>query len=237
MLRATIHPAGDITLTEQQAMLELMREYYANVEPVAFHADLCAKDFVIVLREGDKLRGFSTQKLTAYDLSGQRVNVLFSGDTIIDRAHRNSLALPLAWTQQMFSILRDDPATPLHWLLTSKGYKTYRYLPIFFKQFFPTYGRGASEIERKILLAATPSLVDDLSRLDQTRWIIRAETGSQKLRPGVADITPPRRANPDIASFESLNPGHARGDELICLVHIEESNFKPFILKRLESSC
>ena len=47
------------------------------------------------------------------------------------------------------------------------------------------------------------------------------------LRPGVADVTYRRLADPHVAFFVSANPGHARGDELVCLTELATENLTP----------
>jgi hypothetical protein len=53
------------------------------------------------------------------------------------------------------------------------------------------------------------------------------------LRTGIAEITPGRRHNRDIAFFEGQNPGHALGDELACIARFCPENLTPFIRKWL----
>ena len=90
--------------------------------------------------------------------SDKQVRLLFSGDTVIEERHRNSLSLPVAWGKMMLGILSEQPTAPLYWLLISKGYKTYRYLPVFFHDYFPRPGRRLSRFEREVLEAFTGGL-------------------------------------------------------------------------------
>ena len=50
-----------------------------------------------------------------------------------------SLALPVAWGRLMLSLEEVGAGQHLYWLLTSKGYKTYRFLPVFFNEFYPCF--------------------------------------------------------------------------------------------------
>src|SRR5205823_6261147 len=99
-------------------------------------------DWVIQLIDPvtDALCGFSTQALLDVDVAGRRpVKALFSGDTIIDRGHWGVSALTRVWGRLALSLIDALPSTELYWFLISKGYKTYRFLPVFFREFYPRH--------------------------------------------------------------------------------------------------
>lgn len=230
-LETVITPVTDLTESRVQEMLRLMQAYYLNVTSARFIKDLEEKDFVILLYESGYIRGFSTWMLFDHDFEGQRVNVIFSGDTIIDKSHWHSLALPVAWVRLMLSALSEHPGQKLYWLLTSKGYKTYRFLPVFFREFYPSYLREAPLFEKALLCSLAQRKFGD--RFDPDSWIIEASEDAQCLRPGIADITEIRRGDKHVAFFEKANPGQAKGDELVCIALCSEDNLNPFILRQL----
>jgi hypothetical protein len=49
--------------------------------------------------------------------------------------------------------------------------------------------------------------------------------GNGAVLPEVGGLTPARLQNPHVACFARLNPGHSRGDELVCLAEIHPDNF------------
>ena len=49
----------------------------------------------------------------------------------------------------------------------------------------------------------------------------------QRLRGPLGEIPASRRRNADVAFFIDRNPGHAQGDELVCLTKISETNLTP----------
>ena len=131
----------------------------------------------------------------------------------------------------MLSILTERPDRELYWLLTSKGYKTYRFLPVFFREFYPSCMKEAPAFEEALLHSLGRRKFGN--RFDSESWTIRASDGAQYLRSGVADITEARRRDKDTAFFEKANPGHTKGDELVCIARCHEENINPFILRRL----
>ena len=230
-IETSIIRVKDLSSALYLSMLGLMQDYYENVTPDQFEADLQKKDLVIVLRSGEKICGFSTQVLHEHKFRGEEILVLYSGDTIIAAKHRNSMALPIAGGRMMLAILKDNPGKPLYWLLTSKGYKTYKFLPVFFKEYYPS-------------LQGTPSVAEELlikefcgqffqGKFDSENWLIKADPGGQFLNLQDGEINERRRKNPLVAFFEKRNPGHLSGDELVCFARFHQENLRPYIWKQL----
>lgn len=234
MMRTEILNTQSVPPRDRERMLALMRAHYEHVSPEGFAEDLAKKDCVAVFREQGQISGFSSLVMLRETIARTPVRIFFSGDTVMDRAARNSVALPFAIARVMLGELDREPGAAVYWLLTSKGYKTFRCLPVFFKDFHPWGNRALSGFEHGVLSAVCRRLFN--GRLDQRRWILRASNTDQRLRPGVAEITESLRRRADIAMFETLNPGHARGDELVCMARFSRENLHPHILRKLDAS-
>lgn len=226
-----ILPVAEVGTDLRTAMLGLMQEHYEQTDAATFAADLAGKRWVIVLEEAGTLVGFSTQTVIEVAAGGSRHRLLFSGDTIIAGSARGGLDLPVAWGCLMRALRAREPR-PLHWFLISKGYKTYRFLPVFFHDFIPGWRRASDAPSLALLDAAARQLFP--ARWDAQAGIVRAGAQDQRLRPGVADLEPARLGDPDVAFFAARNPGHARGDELACLARFDEDNLSPFIRRQLD---
>ncbi len=111
---------------------------------------------------------------------------------------------------------------PLYWLLISSGYKTYRFLPLFYKEFYPHYKNPTPpDVQKLIHKLARERFRDEyLPELG----IVRFEKGSTPLAEGVGEIGVKRMRNPHIGFFVKKNQRHAQGDELVCLTLIDENN-------------
>lgn len=212
-------------------MLRLMQEHYQGVNESQFVADLNAKQWVILLRDLAGLCGFSTQVLFDHAIEGRAVRILFSGDTVIEKKHWGSMALPVAWGRLMLSLRREKPDTNLYWLLTSKGYKTYRFLPVFFREFYPCCNQAAPAFEQNLLQSLAFQRFGN--RFDPATGVLRAKAGDQHLREGIAELDARRLRDPHVAFFQKQNPGHERGDELVCLARFDPDNLTPYILRQL----
>jgi hypothetical protein len=230
-MEATVKTIGVLTTSDTAAMLQLMQDYYLNVDEGVFRSDLAEKDRVIMLSESGALCGFSTWKLFGHTCDGQQVNVIYSGDTITDSDHRSSLALPVAWGRLMMDALERDPETPLYWLLSSKGYKTYRFLPVFFRSFYPSSMHEPSVFEKSLIFSLAKRRYGD--RFDPESLIVRAGPDAQRLRPGVGDVTSERLGDKHVSYFWERNPNYAQGDELVCLTRCAYDNVTKFMLRQL----
>jgi hypothetical protein len=205
------------------AMFAIFKTYYEQAELEIFERDLSNKNWVLLLHDrGGTLRGFTTLALYETEFGGRRVSVVYSGDTIIQPEFWGSPELARGWITNVVK-LSAEMAHPLYWLLISSGYKTYRFLPIFFKVYYPSCEQPTPP--------DVQALIDHLARgrfgaeYDAERGIVRFARGATPLRPGVAEISAERLKDRHIAFFIERNPGHAQGDELVCLTEITPENY------------
>ncbi|HMN27879.1 MAG TPA: hypothetical protein PKE45_06950 [Caldilineaceae bacterium] len=205
------------------AMTALFAEHFAAVNPARFAQDLAGKDWVILLREPTTgaLQGFSSLALYTTVYQGQPISVVYSGDTIIRPAFWGTPELPRTWIKTVLA-RSAELSQPLYWLLLSSGYKTYRFLPVFYRHFYPRYDQPTPP--------AIQHLIDHLAcerfgaDYDQASGVVRFTNGATPLRHGIADLSRERMADPHIAYFLARNQGHQQGDELVCLTQIHLDN-------------
>jgi hypothetical protein len=226
-LKGRLVPAADVSRAQRDVMFALMDRHYENVDPAAFAADLAEKDWVIQLldAETDELCGFSTQMLLDADVAGRPVKALFSGDTIVARERWGDSALAHVWGRLALTLMDRHPGSELYWFLISKGYKTYRFLPLFFHEFYPRHGLLTPSWAREVTDALGRRKFPDA--YDPTAGVVRAGPGKDRLREGIAEITTERLRDPHVRFFVEHNPGHPRGDELCCLAPLTRANFTP----------
>jgi hypothetical protein len=224
-LKGLLVPTRAVTDAQRTAMLALMHQHYENVDWATFARDLEEKDWVILLFDAqtEALAGFSTQMLLSVEAAGQPIKALFSGDTIIARDHWGDNALAHVWGRLALSLIENCSGTDLYWFLISKGYKTYRFLPLFFHEFFPRYDACTPPWARSVLDALAQYKY--ARAYDPAAGVIRSHAGKDRLRRGVAEVTPERLYNPHVRFFAERNPGHECGDELCCLARLTRENF------------
>jgi hypothetical protein len=234
-LAARIVPLTQLDLGEREAMFALMARHYDNLHLEVFLADLAEKDWIILLDDpaDGSLQGFSTQVLLDVQLDGRRVGVLFSGDTIVDSEHWGSTALAIAWGKLAFAVMEECGHGELYWFLASKGFRTYRYLPVYFHEFYPRFDRPTPADMQAVIDAVGAGRYPD--RYDPASGIILAVDSSDRLRAGLAGVPEDRARDPHVEYFLRRNPGYARGDELCCLAPLRPDNFSPAARKLIDS--
>ncbi len=215
---------SELSAAQIGEMVALFALYYDDVALATFQRDLRAKNWVTLLFDCDagRLRGFSTLHIYTTTFQQRPVSVVFSGDTVLERVYRGNYDLPRIWIHSVLDLCASLPR-PLYWLLISSGYRTYRYLPLFYRTFYPRHD------------AATPpetqALIDHLAterfgrQYDPQQGVVRFSQGATPLRAGEGEITDDELADPNIVFFVARNPGHVRGDELVCLTEIDPANF------------
>ena len=231
-LCARIVDIAEISARDRQKMLELMGRHYFNVVPSAFDADLAEKQWVIQVFDPAtaELCGFSTQMVLNDTVDGRAVRALFSGDTIIDRQFWGDSALMQAGGRLALSLVDESPCD-LYWFLISQGYKTYRFLPMFFRDFYPRFDVPTPPDVRRILDTLAEQKFS--SHYNRGTGIVRADVDQYSLREGVADVSPGRLRDPHIRFFVEQNPGHASGDEPCRIAPLHRANFTSAALRVL----
>ncbi len=204
-------------------MFALMERHYEAVEADAFRADLARKDEVVMLRDGEgRLCGFTT---IAWNPCGElpEGDVIFSGDTVIAREHWGTQELVKGFCRRAGERKAGSEKT-LYWFLISKGHRTYRYLPLFARRFHPHPERQEPVLEALSDKVARV-LFGDAWKADE--GVIRFPRSAGHLRKGIA-AAPERNVWADF--FMERNPGHADGEELVCMAEMSVENLRKFAL-------
>lgn len=228
-LHGSVCKVGSLTPADRDAMFAIMHRNYENKHRNLFDRDLDAKQWAIVVRRpGDGgIVGFSTQTVFSCRVRDEWVTALYSGDTVVDRSDWGDRALAYTWGHFALELI-DRHATersPMYWFLTSKGFRTYHYLPLFFSLYYPNADVETPPWERTIIDALGTCIGG--SRYDVQRGIIRADHHSDFVRSEIAELGIRRSKNAHLRTFIERNPGYALGDELCCLAPLTRANFSP----------
>lgn len=212
----------DLTPADRDAMFDLLGAHFDGIERAGFEADLLEKNWVVVLLdESRQLVGFSTLLQYRTDFRGEHFGVIYSGDTIVDPAHWGSLWLPKVWMQTVRAICAGEQLERILWLLLSSGYRTYRFLPVYWRSFYPRHD-----------LPTPPDVQQLIDRLARERFASHYDPDSglvrfdqpQRLRGTLASIPAGKLQDAHVAYFARRNPGYAQGDQLVCLTELGSAN-------------
>lgn len=219
---------ADLTSRDMSAMYGLLDGHFEGITDAQFHRDLDEKNWAILIERADRLVGFTT--LLAYETmvdgagpGGDRgpVSVIYSGDTIVAPEAWNTTVLPRAWIESVAALRAQYPRGPYLWLLITSGFRTYRFLPVFWRDFSPSYDVKTSPDRQRLLDTLAQERFGE--RYDARTGVVRL-TSPQPLRNNLVGIPAGRAVDSHVAFFAGRNPGHAAGDELVCLTDLTPAN-------------
>ncbi|NWF72823.1 MAG: hypothetical protein HXY51_07285 [Nitrospirae bacterium] len=207
-------------------LYSIFSRHYESVSFEQFSNDFYEKDFVVLLRDPiqQAVCGFSTVAIFEQVVCSQKIRLVYSGDTIIDPRYWGGQALVKAWCHLAGQIKALRREVPLYWLLISKGYRTYLYLPLFSYRFYPSHDCEVPSFEKEI--------IRDFGRFKFGSWfnellgVVSFPESRGHLRAELADVPDRRVQNPHVAFFLRANPQYRNGDELVCITRLDEANMR-----------
>jgi hypothetical protein len=216
-------PTTHLSKEDILEMYDLFQKYYRLTTFENFTNDLDNKNWIVILKDAEfqHIIGFSTLAFYKSTLDSKPFGVLYSGDTIVAKEYWGTPELPKNWLKTALKVGKGYPE-PLYWLLISSGYKTYRFLSVFYKEFYPRYNIVTPKDSQRI--------IDHLAKerfgedYHQIQGVVRFSTGATPLKEGIADVKPNRLQDEQIKFFLEKNPGYINGDELVCLTVIHQNN-------------
>ena len=219
---SVIVPRAKLAAATTEEIFALLGAHFEGVSRAQFERDLSEKSHAILITRDGRLVGFST--LLAYETTFDQtpVSVIYSGDTIVAPEAWGTTALPRAWIAAVNRLRDTLPRGRYYWLLLTSGFRTYRFLPVFWREFFPCFE-----------LATPPEAQRRLHHLAREHFGAQYDPGSglvrftqpQRLRAGLNRIPEGRAAaDPHVNFFARRNPDFALGDELVCLTELSPEN-------------
>jgi hypothetical protein len=232
-LTSKIVPVSAVSSSDREEMWNLYRRFYAGTDRALFERDLEQKDSLLLLHDGEqRIQGFSTIAVGITEFEGAPIRFVFSGDTIIERAHWGTQALAFTWLRYVGELKRERPELPLFWFLIVKGHRTFRYLPAFAREFYPHWQRDTPQ--------RMTALMNKLARekfgpaFDDTSGVVRFPESHGHLAEPFAEANEREAEREDVSFFLRRNSGYRQGDELVCLCELSLENLRP-LARRLFS--
>lgn len=227
-MKSQFVPVVNVSAGDRAEMFHLLQQHFAGVRIDIFQADLRSKNWVLLLRdEKGELKGFSTiliyqkEKVEIDSERSTAVSVVYSGDTIVDPSAWSSMTLAKSWIDAINTLKTHYATETLYWFLISSGYRTYRFLPIFWQEFYPRYDAPTPPAVQQFMNQLAYDQFGD--RYNAATGIVRL-SHPQTLRGSLARVPDERLSDPHIQFFTEKNPNHSQGDELVCLTQICETN-------------
>jgi len=230
---ARLRKREELSPIEAAQMYALYETYYEATSPAIFESDLAHKSHVFELRDDGRLCGFSTLEIIDIEIQGMPHRVLFSGDTIIRHQYWGEQTLACAFCEFAGRLKAAHPDRPVYWLLISKGYRTYRYLNLFSREYYPNFNTPTP--------VAAQQRLDALGRYkfggayDAGSGLVRFARSRGQLRAQWAQIRDNLQQRPEIRFFAERNPRYAQGEELVCLAELSQVNLRARARRAFES--
>jgi hypothetical protein len=207
----------------RDAMFSLYQVHFSDPDRLCFESDLDEKNWVILLQDDDgNLRGYSCLLIYQVRFEDTPFTIIYSGDTVMDPSAWSSIHLSRSWLTAVVELKRDHfPVGKLYWLLVSSGFRSYRFLSTYWKEFYPHHQ-----------LSTPPKRQEFLNFLAQGRFgdSYDAESGLVRLphlhplRDELKEIPERRLSDPHVRFYLERNPGHGEGHELVSLTEISPDN-------------
>lgn len=216
-----------------QDLYDLYQSCYAGSNKEKFISDLSEKEWLLLLRDktSGRVVGFSTQMIIRVVVENRLIRGIFSGDTILDPNYWGEQELVRTWCQFAGRMKARFSDAPLFWFLISKGYRTYLYLPFFFKEFFPRYERSTPNFEKQLIEAFANAKFP--GRFNPMTGLIEPN-GVRDYLKHEFDSALKKKNNLHVAYFIERNRSYSQGTELVCVAEIEADNMRGIAKKELE---
>lgn len=220
-----VYQVHELEPSWRNEMLNLYKIYYADCADSKFFSDLDEKDYVIILRNlSNNICGFSTLKSIKTSFLNKPIRVIFSGDTIIHHKYWGMQDPSLFFLRISGHIWKQN-SIPLYWLLITKGHRTYRYLNIFTREYYPNFQKKTPEwIQNFTHFLAQQQFG---SAYNNSTGVLHFDSPQGRLKEKWTDISSRHSHLPEVSFFLESNPGYVHGDELVCLAELSPENLKP----------
>jgi len=222
-MKASLIDVERVSETELEQCFSLLQDSFEGVSKKSFFKDLSEKEKIILLEDDSRVVGFSTIMSFPLQISSGTIEIVFSGDTAVDPAARNSREIGRCLAEYLF-LAMSRSLHPVWYVLISKGWRTYRAMWFLFKQAYPQSDEDVLLHEYQgIVRAFRNHKYPDRQLYNDS--VLVGQNDAQCIRSGSDDLTV--RAGESGEIFTTLNPGYATGDELVCIAHVCKSNMTP----------
>ncbi len=201
-LHGRLAQIAELTSHQRDQMFDLMQLHYDGLRRDIFDSDMNEKRWAIVLNIPQQDKSLDSRRNACWTSRsmGVRSRPYFPAIRLSIAAWGQQ-ELTRIWGNLALDLIDQPPDAELYWFLIAKGYETYRFLPVFFQEFYPRFD---AEIPGRI-----KQVRDALSRARYSGpMILPAESApacgygdSCRLRPDIAQLTKGRLRDPHIRFF------------------------------------
>jgi hypothetical protein len=213
-----------VTTDERKEIVELYLQYYNGSDENRVVRDLNNKNVIILMTFENKIVGFTTLEFYERQWRNKNIRVVFSGDTIIKKEHWGQQSLTFACIKRMGEFKQEKPEDPVYWFLIVKGHRTFKYLPVFIKFFYPHWGYQSNTLKTLSEFLALEKFGKDYN---PKTGVLEFLSSKGHLKDEIAYPNENEKKKPAVNFFLERNPDYIKGHELVCLCELDMNNMKP----------
>lgn len=220
----TILPIQELAKQDLESITDLYLRHYDGCNRETMQIDLASKSEILLVFHAKRIVGFTAFEFYTRNWNGKKINIVFSGDTVVEIKHWGQQALAFNWLMRMGQFKSLQPDVPLYWFLIVKGHRTFRYLDVFSRSYFPHW----SEYRPMLKKLAEYLAIDKFPRFfNPHSGVIEFPEYKGYLTSSLAFPREKDLSSQAVRFFLQSNPGYRQGHELVCLCELSVDNLKP----------
>lgn len=222
-LNAEVHTIDELTDRVRGDMYRLYAQFYDATDQNQFNNDLDGKTHTILMRDqSGVLQGFTSLARYWHNFQGMKCQIVYSGDTIVHQEFWGEQTLPETWIALTGQFKSEYPDQKLFWFLIVKGHRTYRYLSIFSKNYFPCHNRKTPTDTQQLINTLASARFGKFYKADT--GLIQFPESRGHLKSELSTVPDNALKRADVSYFLKRNPGYGNGDELVCITELSLDN-------------
>jgi len=217
-----VRPVEAVTADTWEEIWQLTRRFY-DTERLFVETRLRAHQKLALFRSAAdrSLIGMAAIESEPLEFEGERLLMIFTSHTIVDERFRGQNLLQRAGLHTYLRGCLRHPLRRKFWIFDTFSYKSYLLLPRNLREFWPRHDWSTPRWESALMQHYGRSKYGDAWQAD---GVVR-RSPQKRLLPHTAPFGTHLLANPDLAFYERVNPGHADGDMLLCLCPLSVTNW------------
>lgn len=212
---------GAIAAPVWEEMWQLTCRFY-QAERAYVEAKLRGHDRLALFRSDadGSLIGMAAIQVEPMEFGGRKLLVIFTSHAIMDERYRGQNLIQRAGVHTWLRSLLRHPLRRKLWTFDTFSYKSYLMLARNLVEFWPRHDRATPAWE-----AAFMQHYGQLKYGDAWHGAVVERSPQKRLLPQTAAWTPELLQDPNLAFYARMNPGHAEGDMMLCLVPLSFGNW------------
>lgn len=233
-LRVKTKKIEELSLRDKIQMWNLYKQYYSHSTKDKFNADLKEKSHCYIGYDEDiEVKGFSLFKFYDTDYKGEKVSILYTGDTMFHPDYWGAKSLHIAFITFCVKQMILHPRKKIYWHLISSGCRTYMSMARSTAKYYPNYKEETPSWEKGLIDHITSFQFKN--EYNKDTGLIEFDCENEGVfKSDIAPIDDKALRIDEIRFFAQKNPRYMEGVELSCIAKIGVETFF-FVMNKIIS--